>query len=58
MVNVMRDVMTRVDDGERNIGTVEGAIEKKLGSDVFSRVIYSRVTTRLAILLGRADFPA
>ena len=58
MVNVMRDVMTRVDDGERNIGTVEGAIEKKLGSDVFSRVIYSENHDQVGHPPGQSRLPS
>ncbi|MGA2258481.1 MAG: alpha-amylase family glycosyl hydrolase, partial [Thermoguttaceae bacterium] len=41
MVNVLRDVMTRVNDADRNLGAVKGAVEKKMASDVFSRVIYT-----------------
>ena len=39
MVNVMRDVMTRVNDPDRNLGAVKGALEKKMASDVFTRVV-------------------
>ena len=39
MVNVMRDVMTRVNDSDRNLGAVKGALEKKMASDVFTRVV-------------------
>ncbi len=39
IVNVMRDVMTRVNDSDRNLGAVKGALEKKMASDVFTRVV-------------------
>ncbi len=39
MVNVMRDVMSRVNDSDRNLGAVKGALEKKMASDVFTRVV-------------------
>jgi 1,4-alpha-glucan branching enzyme len=41
MVNVMRDVMTRVNDSDRNLSAVKGALEKKMASDVFTRVVYT-----------------
>jgi 1,4-alpha-glucan branching enzyme len=41
MVNVMRDVVTKVNDSDRNLSAVSDALQKKLGSDVFSRVVYT-----------------
>jgi 1,4-alpha-glucan branching enzyme len=41
MVNVMRDVVTRVNDSDRNLGSVKDALEKKMGSDVFTRIVYT-----------------
>ena len=36
MVNVMRDVVTKVNDSDRDLGAVKGVLEKKMASDVFS----------------------
>ena len=41
MVNVMRDVVTKVNDSERNLSVVRDALQKKVASDVFTRVIYT-----------------
>jgi 1,4-alpha-glucan branching enzyme len=41
MVNVMRDVVTKVNDSDRNLGAVKDALQKKMASDVFTRVIYT-----------------
>jgi 1,4-alpha-glucan branching enzyme len=41
MVNVMRDVVTKVNDSDRNLSAVRDALQKKLGSDVFNRVVYT-----------------
>ncbi len=41
MVNVLRDVVSKVNDSDRDLFAVKGVIEKKIGSDVFGRVIYT-----------------
>jgi 1,4-alpha-glucan branching enzyme len=41
MVNVMRDVVIKVNDLDRNLSAVKGALEKKMASDVFTRVVYT-----------------
>jgi 1,4-alpha-glucan branching enzyme len=41
MVNVMRDVVTQVNDSDRNLSAVTDALQKKMGSDVFTRVVYT-----------------
>jgi 1,4-alpha-glucan branching enzyme len=41
MVNVMRDIVTRVNDSDRNLSAVKGALEKKMASDAFTRVVYT-----------------
>jgi 1,4-alpha-glucan branching enzyme len=41
MVNTMRGVVTQVNDSDRDLGAVKGAIEKKMAGDVFTRVIYT-----------------
>ena len=41
IVNVMRDVVTKVNDTDRNLGTVKDALEKKMANDVFTRVVYT-----------------
>jgi 1,4-alpha-glucan branching enzyme len=38
MVNVLREVMTRINDSDRNLGAVKDALQKKMADDVFSRV--------------------
>jgi len=41
MVNVLRDVVSKVNDLDRDLGAVKGALEKKMASDVFARVVYT-----------------
>ena len=41
MVNVMRDVVTKVNDPDRNLNAVKNVLEKKMASDVFTRVVYT-----------------
>ena len=58
MVNVMRDVMTKVNDPDRDLGAVKGAIEKKLDSDVFSRVIYTENHDQVGHPPGQSRLPS
>ena len=41
MVNTFRDVVTQISDSDRDMFAVKSALEKKIASDVFSRVIYT-----------------
>src|SRR4029077_10011290 len=41
MANTLRDVMTKINDSDRDLGAVRGALEKKMASDVFTRVVYT-----------------
>jgi 1,4-alpha-glucan branching enzyme len=41
VVNVLRDVVTKVNDSDRDLGAVKGALEKKMADDVFTRVVYT-----------------
>jgi 1,4-alpha-glucan branching enzyme len=41
MVNKLRDVVTKVNDSDRDLGAVRDALQKKMGSDVFTRVVYT-----------------
>ena len=41
MVNTLRDVVTRINDSDRDLGAVKGALEKKMANDVFTRVVYT-----------------
>ena len=41
MVNVLRDVVSKVNDSDRDLDAVKGALEKKMASDVFARVVYT-----------------
>ena len=37
----LRNAVTRLNDQDRDVGAVKRALEKKMGSDVFSRVVYT-----------------
>jgi 1,4-alpha-glucan branching enzyme len=37
----MRGVVTQVNDSDRNLGAVKDALQKKMASDVFTRVVYT-----------------
>jgi 1,4-alpha-glucan branching enzyme len=41
MVNVMRDLVTKINDSDRNLSAVKDVLEKKVASDVFTRVVYT-----------------
>ena len=41
LVNVMRDVVTKVNDSDRNLSAVKDALQKKMAGDVFTRVVYT-----------------
>ena len=41
MVNNMRTVVKQVNDSDRDIGAIRGALENHMASDVFTRVIYT-----------------
>jgi 1,4-alpha-glucan branching enzyme len=65
MVNNLRDVVTKVNDSDRDLGAVRDALQKKMGSDVFSRVVYTENhdqvghprsgQIRLPVLIDRND---
>lgn len=58
MVYVMRDVMTRINDSDRNLGAVKGALEKKMADDVFSRVICTENHDQVGHPPGQNRLPA
>ncbi len=58
MVNTMRGVVTQVNDSDRDIGSVKGAIEKKLADDVFTRVIYTEDHDQVGHPPGQARLPS
>lgn len=58
MVNTMRGVVTQVNDSDRDIGAVKGAIEKKMAADVFTRVIYTENHDQVGHPPGQARLPA
>lgn len=58
MVNVMRDVVTKVNDPDRDLGAVKGVLEKKMASDVFSRVIYTENHDQVGHPPGQQRLPA
>jgi len=37
----LRDVVSKVNDSDRDLGAVKGVLEKKMASDVFTRVVYT-----------------
>lgn len=41
MVNTMRDIVTQLNDSDRDMFAVKSALEKKIATDAFSRVIYT-----------------
>jgi 1,4-alpha-glucan branching enzyme len=41
MVGALRNVVTRVNDSDRDLGDVQRVLEHKLGDDVFARVVYT-----------------
>jgi 1,4-alpha-glucan branching enzyme len=41
MVNTLRDVVTKINDADRDLGAVKRALEKKMAGDVFTRVVYT-----------------
>ena len=58
MVNVMRDVVSKINDSDRDIGAVKGAIEKKMAGDVFTRVIYTENHDQVGHPPGQARLPS
>ena len=58
MVNVMRDVVTKVNDSDRDLGAVKGALEKKMASDVFTRVVYTENHDQVGHPPGQIRLPA
>jgi 1,4-alpha-glucan branching enzyme len=58
MVNVLRNVVTALNDSERDLGAVKGALEKKMAADVFTRVIYSENHDQVGHPPGQIRLPA
>jgi 1,4-alpha-glucan branching enzyme len=58
MVNVMRDVVTKVNDSDRNLGAVRDTLQKKMASDVFSRVVYTENHDQVGHPPGQIRLPA
>jgi 1,4-alpha-glucan branching enzyme len=58
MVNVMRDVVTKVQDSDRDLGAVKAALEKKMAADVFTRVIYTENHDQVGHPPGQNRLPA
>src|SRR4051794_1699056 len=57
LVNTMRDVVTRVNDSDRDLGAIQGALEKKMAGDVFTRVIYTENHDQVGHPPGQARLP-
>jgi len=58
MVNTMRDVMTKVNDSDRDLAAVQGALEKKMAGDVFTRVVYMENHDQVGHPPGQNRLPA
>ena len=58
MVNTMRGVVTQVNDSDRDIGAVKRAMEKKMASDAFTRVIYTENHDQVGHPPGQVRLPA
>jgi 1,4-alpha-glucan branching enzyme len=58
MVNTLRDVVTRINDSDRDMGALRGVIANKFGGDVFGRVIYSEDHDQVGHPLGQSRLPA
>lgn len=58
MVNTLRGVVTQVNDSDRDILAVKSVIEKKMASDVFSRVIYTEDHDQVGHPPGQDRLPA
>ena len=58
MVNVMRDVVTRINDSDRNLGAVRDTLQKKMASDVFTRVVYTENHDQVGHPSGQSCLPA
>ena len=58
MVNVMRDVVTSVNDSDRNLSAVKDALQKKMSSDVFTRVVYTENHDQVGHPPGQNRLPA
>jgi 1,4-alpha-glucan branching enzyme len=58
MVNVLRDAVTKVNDSDRDLGAVKGALEKKMASDVFTRVVYTENHDQVGHPPGQNRLPA
>ena len=58
MVNTMRDVVTKLSDSDRDLGAVKGALEKKMASDVFTRVICTEDHDQVGHPPGQNRLPA
>jgi 1,4-alpha-glucan branching enzyme len=58
VVNTMRGVVTQVNDSDRDIFAVKGAIEKKMATDVFARVIYTENHDQVGHPPGQSRLPS
>lgn len=58
MVNVMRNVVTQVNDSDRDMGAVQGVLQKKMAADVFARVVYTENHDQVGHPPGQARLPA
>jgi 1,4-alpha-glucan branching enzyme len=58
MVNTMRGIVTNVNDSDRDIFAVKGAIEKKIAPDVFARVVYTENHDQVGHPPGQSRLPS
>ncbi|HQX48610.1 MAG TPA: alpha-amylase family glycosyl hydrolase [Planctomycetaceae bacterium] len=58
MVNALREIVTRINDGDRNLGSVRDTLQKKVANDVFSRVVYTENHDQVGHPPGQDRLPA
>src|SRR5499433_3779865 len=58
MVNTLRDVVTKINDSDRDLGAVKSALEKRMASDVFTRVVYTENHDQVGHPPGQNRLPA
>ena len=58
MVNVLRDAVSKVNDSDRNLSAVRDALQKRMASDVFTRVIYTENHDQVGHPPGQSRLPA
>lgn len=58
IVNTLRDCVTRIDDGERDMRSVKSALEKRISDNAFSRVVYTENHDQVGHPPGQSRLPS